>query len=341
MYMITGSPLKETDRQKLQLFLASCNLDTDPALDFSVLLMEDDQIIATGSLCGDTIRCVAVSPSHQGEDLTARVMTALMQRASSQGLRHLMLYTKPHNQMLFAPFGFHPVIRTDDCLLMENKRDGLKQYLSSLQKPDIPALTVGSIVMHANPFTFGHRYLIETAARECQALHVFVLSEDRALFTARDRLQMVKAGCRDLSNVFIHPTGPYMISSATFPSYFLKDKTQAENTHCRLDVQLFCRKIAPALQITRRYVGTEPDCPVTAQYNDMLRRLLPEYGLQLIEIPRKEILGRPVSASRVRALIAENNFSALSEYLPLSTIEVLDAIKGERSCRIPSECRKT
>ena len=195
--------------------------------------------------------------------------------------------------------------------------------------------------MHCNPFTLGHRYLIETAAKRCDYLYVFVLSEGGAMFSPEDRMAMVRAGTEDIPNVMVLPTGPYLISSATFPSYFLKDKTQAENTHCRLDVQLFCREIAPALQITRRYVGTEPDCPVTAQYNDTLRRLLPEYGLQLIEIPRKEILGRPVSASRVRALIAENNFSALSEYLPISTIEVLDAIKGELSCRIPSECRKT
>lgn len=341
MYIKTGSPLEGKEKEKLQLFLASCHLDLDPALDFTVLVMEEDEIIATGSLCGDTIRCVAVQLSHQGEDLTAKVITALTQRAHEKGITHLLLYTKPHNGMLFSPLGFHPVIRTGDCLLMENKREGLKNYLLSLEKPEIPAANIGCIVMHANPFTLGHRYLIETAAAQCGALHVFVLSEDRGLFTASERLQMVQDGCKDLKNVYIHPTGPYMISSATFPSYFLKDKARAEDIHCQLDVQLFGEKIAPALHITRRYVGTEPDCSVTAQYNDTLRRLLPAYGIDLIEIPRKEAQGDAISASRVRALIQEGNYPALAAYLPQTTLDLIDAIKGELTCRIPSECRKT
>ncbi len=341
MYMVTGSPLKENDRQRLQLFLASCNLDTDPALDFSVLLTEDDQIIATGSLSGNTIRCVAVAPSHQGEDLTAKVMTVLTKKAAERGMRHLMLYTKPHNGMLFAPLGFHPVIRTSDCLLMENKRGGLNNFLASLQKPENPAGPVGCIVMHANPFTRGHRYLIETAAKACGALHVFVLSEDRALFTADERLRMVQNGCRDLKNVYIHPTGPYMISSATFPSYFIKEKQRAEDIHCRLDVQLFGQKIAPALGITRRYAGTEPNCPVTRQYNDTLRRMLPEYGIEFFEIPRMEMEGLAISASRVRELLSQGDFAALTALLPQTSLDLIEEIKGEIACRIRSGCRKT
>ncbi len=341
MYIKTGSPLQGKEKEKLQLFLASCHLDLDPALDFTVLVMQEDEIIATGSLCGDTIRCVAVHPSHQGEDLAAKVITALVQRTAEKGISHLMLYTKPHNGMLFAPLGFHPVIRTSDCLLMENKRGGLNNFLASLQKPENPAGPVGCIVMHANPFTRGHRYLIETAAKACGALHVFVLSEDRALFTADERLRMVQNGCRDLKNVYIHSTGPYMISSATFPSYFIKEKQRAEDIHCRLDVQLFGQKIAPALGITRRYAGTEPNCPVTRQYNDTLRRMLPEYGIEFFEIPRMEMEGLVISASRVRELLSQGDFAALTALLPQTSFDLIEEIKGEIACRIRSGCRKT
>jgi len=341
LYMITGEPLQGKTMEQLQLFLQSCQLDTDPALDFTVLLMEEDAIIATGSLCGNTIRCVAVAPTHQGEDLTAQVMTPLMQHAFQQGIKHLLVYTKPHNQHLFSPFGFYPVIRTADCLLMENRRGGLDSFLASLCRPEPTQGPVGSIVMNGNPFTHGHRYLIETAAAQCAHVHVFVLSEDKGLFTPNERLRMAQSGCRDLKNVSVHPTGPYMVSSATFPSYFIKDKLRTGDIHCQLDVRLFGEKIAPALHITRRYVGTEPGCPVTRQYNDTLRRLLPACGVELIEIPRREALGEVISASRVRTLIAQKNFSALAAYLPQTTLDLIDHIKGEFSCRIPSECSET
>ena len=338
MYMITGQPFTGKMQEKLQLFLASCQLTYDPAIDFSVILMEDDAPVATASLCGNTVRCVAVAPSHQGEDLTARVLTPLLDHAARRGQKHVMLYTKPQNRLLFSPLGFHPVIRTSDCLLMENKRNGLSDFLASLPAPHEPTQPVGCIVAHCNPFTIGHRYLIETAAAECSAVHVFILSEDKGLFTPDERLSMVQRGCSDLKNVLIHPTGPYMVSSATFPTYFIKDKHRSGAIHCELDVRLFGEKIAPTLHITRRYVGTEPACPVTAQYNQTLRQLLPAYGIEVIEVPRKTAHDLPISASQVRKLLKENRYDALNELLPSETLHLISAIKGDISCRIHSEC---
>lgn len=341
MYMITGAPLQGKWLEKLQLFLASCQLETDPALDFTVLVLQDEQIIATGSLCGDTIRCVAVAPAHQGEDLCATVITALVQRAAEKGIGHLLLYTKPHNGLLFAPLGFHPVIRTGECLLMENKKDGLRRYLDALEKPAAPCEHTGSIVMHADPFTLGHRHLIRTAAAQCGCLHVFVLSEDRGFFGAESRLRMVKSGCADLPNVHIHPTGPYMVSSATFPAYFIRDKARAPAVHCELDVRLFGERIAPALHITRRYAGTEPLCPVTHQYNQTMRRLLPGYGIDFIEIPRLAVQETCISASRVRALIRQEQWADLAQLVPPTTLDFISSAKGGSPCPIPSECSET
>ena len=121
MYMITGSPLRGLLLRRVKGFLSTCGLDWDDHVSFTAVLMDDNDIAATGSLDGSTIKCVAVSAAHQGEDLTARIMTVLFQEAAQQGREHLMLYTKPHNGHLFAPMGFHPVIRTPDCLLMENR----------------------------------------------------------------------------------------------------------------------------------------------------------------------------------------------------------------------------
>ncbi len=306
---------------QLRLFLTKNGLAYDESIRFTAALMEEDEIVASGSLDGGTIKCVAVSPAHQGEDLTAQIMTVLVQKAAEDGFRHLMLYTKPRNQHLFQPLGFHPVIRTADVLLMENQREGLNRFLNGLKKPADDAQPVGCIVAHCNPFTNGHRYLIETAAAQCAWVHVFILSEDRGMFPPEQRLQMAKEGCSHLSNVLIHPTGPYMVSSSTFPTYFIKDQKRTGEIHCELDVRLFGEKIAPALGVTRRYVGTEPNCAVTAQYNAQMKKLLPHYGVELIEMERKSFEGSAISASRVREKMAAGE--SLSGLLPESTLNII------------------
>ena len=323
MYLETGSPFEGRKLQMLREFLKANDLEYDESIRFTAVLLEGDEMIASGSLDGATIKCVAVSPLHQGEDLTARILTTLAQKAAGQGISHLMLYTKPRNQYLFQPLGFHPVIRTADVLLMENRRGGLNSFLSSLEKAENHTQPVGCIVANCNPFTLGHRYLIETAASECGLVHVFVLSEDRGMFTPAERIQMVREGCRDLTNVLVHPTGPYMVSSATFPTYFLKDKLCAGEVQCEMDVRLFGEKIAPALGITRRYAGTEPNCAVTARYNSLMKQLLPAYGVELIEIERKKLEGSAISASRVRQLLAEGQTEELKGLLPESTLRMI------------------
>lgn len=318
MYMVTGSPLAGRMLCRVKAFLRSCELDWDESISFTAVLMDDDEVAATASLDGGTIKCVAVSPAHQGEDLTARILTEVFQEAARLGREHLLLYTKPKNSHLFAPLGFHPVVRTPGCLLMENRRGGLARFLEGIEKPQ--GQPVGCVVANCDPFTMGHRRLIEAAAEDCAWVHVFILSEDRGMFTTAQRLAMAREGLCDLPNVLVHPTGPYMVSSSTFPTYFIKDKAQAGEIHCELDVRLFGEKIAPALSIARRYVGTEPVCAVTAQYNSTMKKLLPEYGVEVIELERYAVSGEIVSASRIRSLIREKRMDALAGLLPASTL---------------------
>ena len=323
MYMVTGSPMQGAMLSRLKAFLHACDLDYDDSIQFTAALMEEDEILATGSLDGATIKCVAVSPAHQGEDLAAQIMTAVFMEAAQRELRHLMLYTKPRNQYLFQGFGFHPVIRTADCLLMENRHGGLRSFLSGIPKRQNLQGHVGCIVANGNPFTLGHRYLIETAASECAHVYVFILSENRGMFSPEERLLMAREGCRDLGNVSVHPTGPYMVSSSTFPSYFIKDKVRVEDIHCELDIRLFGEKIAPALGITRRYAGTEPGCAVTARYNQRMKELLPRFGISFFEVERRLCEGAPISASRVRELIADGRTDELEGLLPPSTLSLI------------------
>lgn len=303
-------------------FLARAGLEADEQVESTVLIWDDGELIATGSRMGNLLKCIAVDEFRQGEGLTATLLTQLRQDAFSSGYSHLFLYTKPKNEFMFSSLFFYPIAKTDTVLLMENRRGGITDFLATLPEGEAAA-TVGATVMNCNPFTKGHRYLIETAAAECDRLYVFVLSEDKSQFSARDRMEMVKRGTADLPNVTVLPTGPYLISSATFPTYFLKDRESAEQVHCLLDIEIFCRYYAPKYGITRRYVGTEPLSQMTNQYNDALKAHLPGRGIALREIPRLETDATPVSASAVRACLKNGDTEALQALLPATTLEYM------------------
>lgn len=295
-------------------------LHGDPDGDSTVLLYGEDTLAATGTRRGNLLKYIAVDPAHQGEDLTARVLTALRQDAMEAGYRHLFLYTKPRNGQMFSSLFFYPIAETDQVLLMENRRGGIGEFLARYPKK-APSGTVGAAVMNCNPFTLGHQYLVETAAKSCDHLYVFVLSEDKSRFSAADRLEMVRRGTAHLPNVTVLPTGPYLISSATFPTYFLKDREQAGTVQCLLDIAIFAEFYAPHFGITRRFVGTEPLSPMTGQYNEALKANLPNYGIAVTEIPRLETGNRPISATAVRKALDEG--TDFRHLVPPTTYEYL------------------
>ena len=151
-----------------------------------------------------------------------------------------------------------------------------------------------------------------------------VLSEDKSLFPTEVRRRLVEQGVADLKNVTVHPTGDYLISSATFPSYFIKDKSKVDDIQCELDLEIFSRHFAPALGITRRFVGSEPLSPVTNAYNQKMKEYLPPRGIEVYELERKETLGAPISASRVRALLEQKDADTLRQLVPPTTFAYLE-----------------
>lgn len=303
--------------------LGDAGLEADTQADTTLLVWDGDSLIATGSRLGNLLKCIAVAGDRQGEGFTATILTQLRQDALTAGHRHLFLYTKPQNKLQFSSLFFYPVAQTDSVLLMENTPRGIHAFLDTLPAPSAQDGITGAAVMNCNPFTLGHRYLIETAAKECDRLFVFVLSEDRSYFRTEDRTAMVKAGTADLKNVTVLPTGPYLISSATFPTYFLKDQSKAQTVQCQLDIAIFAKYYAPRFAITRRYVGTEPLCPITNQYNQALKDFLPDFGISLHEIPRMMQQDAPVSATAVRALLASGEAEQIRTLVPETTYEYL------------------
>ena len=174
--------------------------------------------------------------------------------------------------------------------------------------------------MNANPFTLGHQYLAETASAACDTLHLFVVSEDASLVPFAVRRRLVAEGVAHLHNVVLHDSGPYIISNATFPSYFLKDEAAVIDGHARLDLAVFT-KIAAALNITARYVGEEPTSQVTGLYNKIMCEQLPKAGIECIVVPRKEADGKAISASTVRQCLQSGDWDTLKILLPQTSLD--------------------
>ena len=302
--------------------IGECGLSEMEPASQTALLWDDDELIGTGGRDKNLIKYIAISPQRQGEDLLSTVITQLRKNAFEDGYNHLFLYTKPSNKDVFSSLFFYPIVQTDKVLFMENKRGGIQDFINSHPKAD-PNQINGALVMNCNPFTLGHQYIIEKAASECDRVFVFVLSEDSEGFSAHDRFEMVKNGVSHIPNVSVCKTGPYLISSATFPTYFLKDRDSASIVQCDVDIEIFTKYFAPHFNITRRYVGTEPYSPMTEKYNQILVNKLPDANIELRIVERKTSNDVAVSASLVRKIIKNGEISLLKNYLPQTTIDYL------------------
>ena len=309
---------------QIDALLLQEGITRDKNLDYICAMYDADyKIIGTGSCFGNTLRCFAVSSAHQGEGLLNEIITHLINVQYERGNYHLFLYTKVKSAKFFRDLGFYEIARVEDTLVfMENKRTGFADYLERLKKEGTQQTgeRIGALVMNANPFTLGHQYLAEKASAECDLLHLFVVSEDASLVPFKTRLELIKKGTEHLKNVVIHESGPYIISNATFPSYFLKDEEAVIHGHAHLDLAVF-KRIAEVLGINVRYVGEEPNSQVTGIYNRIMAEELPGAGIECVIVPRIEADGKAISASDVRQAIKEGNWEKLKSLVPETTYE--------------------
>lgn len=277
------------------------------------------RVVATGSCFGQTLRCFAVDPSCQGEGLLGPLVSCLTEFQVNRGITHLFVYTKTDTAHFFKSLGYYEIAQVDGAVsFLENRRDGFSRYLEALKKTALPG-RAGAVVMNANPFTLGHRYLVQTAAAACEGLHLFVLSQDASLVPFDVRMRLVRQGTADIPGVVLHPSGPYLISHATFPSYFLKDSRQVIQAHARLDAALFAQ-LAQALGVCVRFAGEEPTSTVTAQYNACMAQVLPRCGIACRIIPRKTAAGAVISASTVRTALRDGDWDTLRAMLPETSL---------------------
>lgn len=314
--IIKGAKEGQSKLNKVKNFLASSGLDLDDDIETTVCILEDGKLVATGSRAKYLLKCIAVSKEARGSGYMSALMGTLWQDAFQNGVKELLVYTKPENTALFESLFFHRLAKTKDVVLLEREKGEAKRFaINQIEMvyaekgrafdKSSPAEIRGATVMNCNPFTLGHRYLIEEAAKQCDVLYVFVVSEEASEFSFEERFELVKKVCADLDNVFVAQTGPYLVSKASFPQYFIKDKTEVSRIKCELDLEIFSGIFAKELGISKRFFGSEPLSETTRKYNEAMKIYLPKKGIEAIEVERAEALGEPISASRVRMLFDE------------------------------------
>ena len=284
-------------------------------------LHENGELIAVGARDGNILKMLAVETSHRGGSTLGELVTVLVSSGLEAGFESLFVFTKVEYASSFQSLNFSLLANQGRVVLLEYG-NGLKNWLTSNQSLVRPGVS-GAVVVNCNPFTNGHRFLIESAARQVDNLFVFVVKEDRSVFPFDVRFRLVQDGLRDLGNVVILDTSRYLVSGATFPTYFLKKNDPVAQIQMELDITLFASRIAPFFGITRRFAGSEPNCLLTNAYNDTMKRLLPVFGLEFVVVERKQAVAGVISASRVRELLAQNAVSKLAEYVPPTTLAYL------------------
>ncbi|WP_346929246.1 [citrate (pro-3S)-lyase] ligase [Clostridium sp.] len=300
-------------------------------VDYTLIIEEDGEIIATCSKKNNIVKCFAISEDYQGQGISNILITDITNKLFEEGIYHNFIFTKPSNNFLFEGLGYKVIVDTDKVSLLEAGNKNIHSELKNLKKIyEIKENEkYAALIMNCNPFTLGHKYIVEKAAKENSNVIIFVVEEDKSSFPFQIRFELIKEGVKELKNVTVIPGGNYIISSATFPNYFLRKDDDILKEYTKIDGNVFGKYFCKELNITKRYVGSEPYCNVTNTYNETLKEVLPKYGVKVEVIERYEIGNKAISASRVRELLKEDGLEEVRELVPQTTYEFLESSVGK------------
>lgn len=291
------------------------------------------ELVGTGSHLGRILKYVAVAPKFRDTTAFALIVTYMTEKLLKI-YKHTFVFTRPENSVRFRGLGFTEIASAEPLYsLLEFGFESIQtyqEYLKTLLLPEKPS-QIAAMVVNCNPFTNGHKFLIEKAASENDILYLFVVEEDRSAFPFAVRWELIRKGISHLKNVVMVRGGMYIVSGAIFPSYFLKKEAVNDvmQKQAELDVKIFANYVVPILGIKKRYVGTENYCKVTGAYNLAMKAILPGFGVEVIEVVRKasgtgaDHLPDYISASKVRKAIKHDELETIIDFLPDSTREFL------------------
>lgn len=256
--------------------------------------------------------------SHKGQELIADVIFENV----------IIARPKSHVDLVYER-GMREYARVVKDVMLSN--ESFVSFLEKTPRIDNPSgKRIGAVVVNCNPFTLGHRHLVESALEQVDYLYIFVVEEDKSFYSTAQRFEMVRAGVKEFGErVIVGLGGPGIISSITFSEYFTKEDPQDSRIDAGVDGLVFGSIISREFGIKTRFFGEEPSCVVTNEYMRQLQDILPLYGVECNIIPRLESNGAVISASRVRPLYQEHDWCAMHDFVPESTLRHLKKYSGE------------
>lgn len=326
----------QKEKEKVAQFLNQFSLNYDFTVDTTIYLVDNDKIVGTVSKSEHIIKCLAVDPSYQNENLASTLISRIIEILQSENRFYYQVFTKSEYERLFINFGFTLLAKTNTICMLEGGMPKIcdtikeiRQKIANEYGEDIFKMKIGSIVMNANPLTNGHLYLIEHASKHNDLVLVFILEEEKSLFSFKERFALVYMATRIFQNVMILPSTRYIISKDTFPNYFLKEVNIHAQEYAKIDALIFKNYFMSNLGISTRYVGTETD-PLMMIYNNTLKEELAEQ-LEIVERISQD--DQVISASLVRKLLQSKQIDEALVYLPKSIHFLIRTMAYDKFCK--------
>ena len=317
------------DIEEIRVYLKTNQVDYEP-IDKTFVIRDKGEIIATGSADGNIMKYFFSKDEYQGQGLMGIIYNSLLNHLLESNYDSFFVFTTPCNKNIFLSLGLKEVYSTNRVALFEAGFYNYGKWIKKLKDngPEKNGIR-GAMVVNCNPMTLGHRYLIDAALEKVDDLLVFVVEEDRSIFPFNDRFNIVKEELKDYKNIKVIKGGPYIISRGTFPTYFIKKKDDMLDIYTELDGSIFAKRIAQDLEIDIRFFGEEPIDIVTLNYNNTLKSILEDNGINVEIIKRKQLDNTIISASYVRDLIKMNRIEEAYKFLPKATIKYLKSDDGQ------------
>jgi len=303
------------EKNIINKLLQENGLEFDKLIDKTFYLEENDIVIGTISCYKNIIKCVALKTGYTGVGYFEKLVSEMINYLYQSGITHIMVYTKPIYEMQFKSMGFNVITKTENVVTLEYGTSNINKVLESYKQKiemhfgiDVNNSDIGAVVINANPVTLGHVHLVETASKNHSFVIVFLLEEDLSFFTYKERMTLCYLAFLPYRNVLLVPSTNYIVSSLTFPGYFLKEETEKNKEWAKVDANIFKTYFMNVLNINKRYVGTEEKGYMKI-YNETLKEVLED---------KLEIIDRidNISASTVRKHIVNKEIDKAMESIP-------------------------
>lgn len=316
--MIIKEVLLTEEKERVTEFLLKFDLKFDKDITKTFYVEEDDSIVGTISVANYIIKDLAVLDKYQGENIASSLINHVIKYFSNNSIYNYQVFSKPKYKSLFENMNFKMLVETEKLIMLEGGITDIDETLEKIKKllevrftPINENSDIASVVINGNPITIGHEYLVSEASLNHNIVIVFIVEEDKSEFTFIERLSMAFLAFHKFSNVYVIPSTKYIVSSLTFPNYFLKE-TDISEEMAKVDALIFKKYFQKKLFIKKRYIGSESTKKME-NYNNELKEILGD-TIKIVE--RLEIDRVRVSASAVRNLIKEGKTKEALKYIP-------------------------